>query len=44
MIDGGWPYVLAAYAVAGAALFVLAAIVLASARRWSREAKKLERP
>ncbi|MBY0564626.1 MAG: heme exporter protein CcmD [Hyphomonadaceae bacterium] len=44
MIEGGWPYVLASYAIAGVALVALTVIVLRSARHWAREAQKLERP
>lgn len=43
MIEGGWPYVLASYAVASVALIALVIAVLVSARRWAREAKKQER-
>ena len=43
MIEGGWPFVWAAYAIAGGAFAALIAIVLLRARHWAREARKLER-
>lgn len=44
MIEGGWPFVVAAYAVAAFALTVLVSAILFGARRWSREARKLDNP
>jgi hypothetical protein len=44
MIEGGWNFVYAAYAVAGVALAVLAAIVVLRLRHWARRAKDLNRP
>lgn len=44
MIEGGWPFVTAAYAVVALALFALAASILLRARHWAREARKLEKP
>lgn len=44
MIEGGWPFVLTAYAVAGVALIALVVLALLSARRWAREAQRLDRP
>jgi heme exporter protein CcmD len=44
MIDGGWPFVWASYALMGGAFAALAAIVLLRARYWAREARKLEKP
>ena len=44
MIEGGWPLVAAAYAVAALALLALATSVLLRARHWAREARRLENP
>lgn len=43
MIEGGLPFVWAAYAVACGSLGALALVVLLRARHWAQEAKKLER-
>ncbi len=42
MIDGGWPYVLAAYAVAIGALAVLAVAVATRLSHWSRQARAMD--
>ncbi len=42
MIEGGWAFVVAAYAVTISALIVLAAVVMLRARRWAKQAKELE--
>jgi|CXWL01.1.fsa_nt_gi hypothetical protein len=42
MIEGGWAYVYAAYAVALGGLAALTLIFVLRAIRWAREAKKLE--
>lgn len=42
MIEGGWAYVYAAYAVALGGLGALTLIIVIRAIRWGREAKKLE--
>ncbi|HRP11226.1 MAG TPA: heme exporter protein CcmD [Terricaulis sp.] len=44
MIEGGWPFVWAAYAIAGVAFAALIGAVLLRARHWAREAAKLDRP
>ncbi len=41
MIEGGWPYVCAAYGVAGLALSVAALLVALRARHWRTQARKL---
>ncbi len=43
MIASGWSFIYAAYAVTVALLGGLAVIVLLRARRWSREARKLDK-
>lgn len=43
MIAGGWPFIYAAYALTVVSLGGLALVVLLRARRWSREARKLEK-
>ena len=43
MIDGGWAFVWAAYAIAGAALGALALIVLARLMHWAARAKQVGR-
>lgn len=42
MIEGGWAYVIAAYAVTLLGLGALALWVFARARAWARRAKDLE--
>lgn len=44
MIEGGWPFVWASYALMGAAFAVVIVVVLLRARHWAREARKLDRP
>jgi heme exporter protein CcmD len=44
MIVGGWMFVIAAYALTFGALVALIVRVALSARRWSREAEKLDKP
>lgn len=44
MIEGGWSFVYAAYAVAGVALAGLAALVVLRLRHWAKRAKDLSRP
>lgn len=44
MIEGGWEYIWPAYAVALGGLTVLAVVVLARLRAWSRQARELDRP
>jgi heme exporter protein CcmD len=43
MVDGGWPFVWAAYALMASAFAVLVCVVLLRARHWAHEARKLER-
>lgn len=43
-IQGGWAFVLAAYALTFAALTVLVLATAWRARRWAREAEKLDKP
>lgn len=43
MIEGGWPYVYAAYAVAAIVLAGAALIVALRARYWANEARKLDK-
>lgn len=43
MIEGGWSFVWAAYAVAVAALAVLAGVVIAGLLRWSSRARELDK-
>lgn len=43
MIEGGWPYVIAAYAVTSLGLGALALTIILRARRWSRQARELEK-
>jgi hypothetical protein len=43
MIEGGWPYIWAAYAVAIGALAALAIVVIARAMHWAQMAKR-EKP
>jgi hypothetical protein len=42
MIHGGWSYVAAAYAASGAGLAVLALVVGARLRHWSKQARRLD--
>jgi hypothetical protein len=44
MIEGGWSFVYAAYAIVGVALVVLAAVVVFRLRYWAKRAKDLNRP
>lgn len=44
MIEGGWSFVYAAYAIAGVALAVLAVVVLLRLRHWAKRAKDLNQP
>ncbi|HRK63407.1 MAG TPA: heme exporter protein CcmD [Terricaulis sp.] len=44
MIEGGWPFVWASYALMGGAFAALIVVVLLRARHWAREARKLDRP
>lgn len=44
MIEGGWAFVIAAYALTFGALAVLVLAIAINARRWANEAKKLDRP
>lgn len=43
MIEGGWTFVWACYALMGVSFAALIAVVLLRARHWAREAAKLER-
>ncbi|MDZ4689978.1 hypothetical protein [Terricaulis sp.] len=43
MIEGGWSFVYAAYAIVGVALAVLAAVVVFRLRYWAKRAKELKR-
>jgi heme exporter protein D len=43
MIEGGWTFVWAAYAVTGAALIVLAGVSAVRAVRWSKRARALDK-
>jgi heme exporter protein CcmD len=43
MIEGGWAYVWAAYALALGALGVLALLVLLRLRHWAKRARELDR-
>lgn len=42
MIEGGWSFVWAAYALTFSALSVLATVVVLRLRKWAREARKLK--
>jgi hypothetical protein len=42
MIEGGWPFIWAAYAASLGALCVLAAIVVTRLRYWSAKARALD--
>ncbi len=42
MIEGGWAYVYAAYAVTGLALAGAALVVALRARHWAKQARKLD--
>lgn len=44
MIEGGWEYIWPSYAVALGSLLVLAVVVAARLRTWSRRARDLDRP
>lgn len=44
MIEGGWPFVIAAYLITFGALAVLVLAIALRARRWANEARKLDRP
>ncbi len=44
MIEGGWNFVYAAYAVAGLSLVTLAVVVALRLRHWAKRAKDLSRP
>lgn len=43
MIEGGWPFVIAAYAVTSLGLGALALMVVLRAARWARQARDLEK-
>lgn len=43
MIEGGWDYVVPAYAIALSALAVLVIVVAINTMRWAKRAKVLER-
>jgi hypothetical protein len=43
MIEGGWPFVWASYAVALAALLALTAFVVIRLAHWSRRARQIEK-
>jgi heme exporter protein D len=43
MIEGGWNFVWAAYAIALGGLGLLTLVVLARLRSWSRRARELDR-
>jgi heme exporter protein CcmD len=43
MIEGGWSFVWAAYALTFAALVVLALVVVLRLRHWARRAHELDR-
>lgn len=43
MIEGGWEFVYAAYAVSGAAFVSAAVVVLLRLRHWAREARRLDK-
>lgn len=43
MIEGGWDFVVTAYAIALGALGVLAVVVAARLRTWSRRARELDK-
>lgn len=42
MIEGGWEYVVPAYAIALSALAALVIVVALNAMRWAKRAKALE--
>ena len=44
MIEGGWNFVWAAYAIALGGLGVLTVVVLARLRAWAERARELDRP
>lgn len=44
MIESGWPFVWAAYAVSLGALAVLAIVVVVRALHWARAARELDKP
>lgn len=44
MIEGGWSFVWAAYAVAGVALVALSGAVALRLRHWAKRARELDRP
>ncbi len=44
MIEGGWNFVWAAYAIALGGLSLLTLVVLARLRSWSRRARELDEP
>jgi hypothetical protein len=43
MIEGGWDFVVAAYAIALGSLGVLAVVVVARLQTWSRRARELDK-
>ena len=43
MIEGGWNFVIGAYAVTLSGLAVLALTVVLRARHWARQARELDR-
>ncbi len=44
MIEGGWTFVWAAYAIALGSLGVLTLVVLTRLQSWSRRARELDKP
>ncbi len=44
MIEGAWPYVIAAYSATGLGLTALVVAIVSGARRWARLARDLEKP
>lgn len=44
MIEGGWPFIWAAYALTIGGLAILALVVVLRLRYWASRARKLDRP
>lgn len=44
MIEGGWDFIWGAYAITLGGLGVLAIVVVARLRAWSRRARELDKP
>lgn len=42
MISGGWPFVIAAYAVTLSGFAILALVVALRARQWAKRARELD--